>query len=127
MSRMGVGVCVNVGVISRIGVGVGVISRMGVGLGQMVGKLVGEGTIVLSATGDIVGCAWLSDAVAMTEGRVKASKRAAMKAKMGQANRKILDGVRLCIFFSFEGFSLFSLDTKDQDNLPTLSLGQQYL
>jgi hypothetical protein len=50
-----------------------------------------------------------------------------MKAKMGQANRKILDGVRLCIFFSFEGFSLFSLDTKDQDNLPTLSLGQQYL
>jgi hypothetical protein len=71
----------------------------------MVGGGVGEGTAVLSGTADGVGCNRSSDAVAVMEGCVKARKIRMMIAVMGKANRKILEGVKVFISFSFKGTS----------------------
>jgi hypothetical protein len=74
----------------------------------MVGSGVGEGSTVLSGTADGVGSNRASDAVAVMEGCVKASKTRMMIAVMGKANRKILGGVEVFILFSFEGTSPLS-------------------
>jgi hypothetical protein len=72
---------------------------------QRVGCGVGEGSAVLSGTADGVGCNRSSDAVAVIEGSVKASKTRMMIAVIGKANWKILEGVKVFISFSFGGTS----------------------
>lgn len=69
----------------------------------MVGAGVDVGSRPLSGVHDGVGCCGSSDAIAIKVGWVKASRTAMIRIMMGKANRKILEGVVLFIFFSFEG------------------------